>query len=379
VKKIFICYRRAETEYAAGALGRDLRIHFGEEQVFRDKEDIGAGVSWREKIRHEIGHDSALLVLIAKGWAEARDGKGERRLEQTDDSVRAEVCDGLRDGATVIPVLLENAEMPDEQGLPAELRPIAEHNARRLRDSDWAYDLSRICSDLEQAGFRPVARSAAAKPAAAGPPAISSAAPAESKRPRSVKTIISYVLAGIALASYSGAHDPAAHAGLAVLGGVALVLAVLAFRDYRQGKAGGKRSTIGAMVLAALTVLGNIGGAVGNAPSGDHRASPEKPAAQPPPPGAESGASDIAGAWKDATDGTQVVFEQSGLHVASAFATQEGMVRGEGTIAGREVQMTLSAGQHPIGMIYLTLSPDGRALEGNLVIKKKTSRIRLVR
>ena len=33
--KIFICYRRAEAEYAAGALSRELRRYFGDEQVFR--------------------------------------------------------------------------------------------------------------------------------------------------------------------------------------------------------------------------------------------------------------------------------------------------------------------------------------------------------
>ena len=43
MRKVFICYRRAEAEYAAGALGRELRAHFGEDQVFRDKEDIGGG------------------------------------------------------------------------------------------------------------------------------------------------------------------------------------------------------------------------------------------------------------------------------------------------------------------------------------------------
>ena len=47
MKKIFISYRRAEAEYAAGALGRELRAVFGEDLVFRDKENIGGGVSWK--------------------------------------------------------------------------------------------------------------------------------------------------------------------------------------------------------------------------------------------------------------------------------------------------------------------------------------------
>ena len=64
MRKIFITYRRMEAEYAAGALGRELRRHFGDEQIFRDKEDIAGGVSWKQQLLHEIDKDSALLVLI---------------------------------------------------------------------------------------------------------------------------------------------------------------------------------------------------------------------------------------------------------------------------------------------------------------------------
>ncbi|MBA2689551.1 MAG: hypothetical protein H0U63_01960 [Burkholderiales bacterium] len=66
MRKIFISYRRAEAEYAAGALGRELRHYFGDGQVFRDKEDIGGGVSWRKQVLAEIDADSALLVLTTR-------------------------------------------------------------------------------------------------------------------------------------------------------------------------------------------------------------------------------------------------------------------------------------------------------------------------
>jgi len=48
MRRIFVSYRRADSEYAAGALGRELRRFFGDEHVFRDKEDITGGVSWRQ-------------------------------------------------------------------------------------------------------------------------------------------------------------------------------------------------------------------------------------------------------------------------------------------------------------------------------------------
>jgi hypothetical protein len=156
MRKIFISYRRVDAEFPAGALGRDLRRLFGDERVFRDKEDVGGGVSWRKEVLREIDRDCALLVLIGREWANAKDAHGKRRLDNSDDPLRLEIADGLRDGATILPILLENAEMPSEEELPPELRPLAEYNALKLRDGDWQYDLDNIRRTLQKAGFKPV-------------------------------------------------------------------------------------------------------------------------------------------------------------------------------------------------------------------------------
>ena len=99
MRKIFISYRRVDAEYAAGALDRELRSYFGDEQVFRDKEDVGGGIAWRQEVLHEIDRNSVLLVLIGKDWANEKDAQGRRRLDNTDDPLRLEITDGLRDGA----------------------------------------------------------------------------------------------------------------------------------------------------------------------------------------------------------------------------------------------------------------------------------------
>ncbi len=166
MRKIFICYRRAEAEYAAGALGRDLRRHFGNEQVFRDREDIDGGDSWKKRALTEIDRDSAVLVLISKEWTCCTDELGNRRLENLHDPIRLEICDGIASSAAIIPVLLENSQMPNESELPPALKPMADFHALRLRDGDWQHDLDAICKTLERAGFKPVAtaeRSAALK------------------------------------------------------------------------------------------------------------------------------------------------------------------------------------------------------------------------
>jgi hypothetical protein len=54
MRKISINYRRVDAEYAAGALGCQLRRHFGDEQVFRDNENVGGGVAWSQEVLDEI-------------------------------------------------------------------------------------------------------------------------------------------------------------------------------------------------------------------------------------------------------------------------------------------------------------------------------------
>lgn len=154
MRKIFISYRRID-EIAAGRLGSDLRNHFGEDRVFRDKEDIGGGLSWRKEVLRAITKQSILLVLIGKDWANATDKHGMRRLNKSDDPLRLEITAALNEQAFIIPLLLQDAEMPSEEELPSELQALAEINALKLRDGDWVNDVDRICRTLAKAGFEP--------------------------------------------------------------------------------------------------------------------------------------------------------------------------------------------------------------------------------
>src|SRR5688572_15883337 len=340
MRKIFISYRRAEAEYAAGALGRELRRHFGNEHVFRDKEDIGAGVSWKQHVLDEIDEHSAMLVLMGKDWAKAADSQGVRRLDNPNDPIRIELTDGLNHRAAVIPVLLADAQMPSAADLPPELEAIAELNAVRLRDGDWQHDLDRICKTLERAGFKPASRMSPTSDETVERPGL--APPAEKVRGVPIKLIASYVIGVLALGGYAETHDSETYWGLALLSAIALVLAVLAYRDYQRGRSNSHWSAIGAIALAALGTLGYAGWAMDDERDSNSRVqSPDAPAPAPPaPPAGQSLASvppappapntaavppssappaaaaseppNIAGRWKDADDDTAILFTQDG-------------------------------------------------------------------
>jgi hypothetical protein len=64
VPRVIISYRRSDTEMAAGRLIEALARRFGNEQTFRDKENISAGVDWLNEIQHAIGSGDVVLALI---------------------------------------------------------------------------------------------------------------------------------------------------------------------------------------------------------------------------------------------------------------------------------------------------------------------------
>ena len=388
MRKIFISYRRAEAEYAAGALGRELRAHFGEHQVFRDKEDIGAGASWKKAVLGEIDRDSALLVLIGSQWTKAANAAGERRLDRADDPIVLEIADGIDDGASVIPVLLENAVMPNETELPQKLRAMAEFNALRLRDGDWVHDVERIVRALETAGFKPQAAPVAAPQAVLAAPAT-----------KSGKMIASYVVGVLALMGYKETHDAQTFWGLAIFGLVALVLGGLAYLDFRKGFARSQWPSLGAIVLGGFVTLGYTAWAldpnvpattpentVATTPAATAPAAPTTLLSTPPanvaanvPNAAANPVTTVAatpqanltGRWTDANDGTVISMTQRGERVEMAAATQAVAMHGDGTLVGRQLEMTLKVSGMDIGTLRMTLDPNGKRLAGAMNVQGK--------
>jgi hypothetical protein len=273
MRKIFVSYRREPDQYVAGNLCRDLRREFGEQQVLRDKDSIEGGVPWKQYVLEALDENAILLVLIGRDWVNTRAADGKRRLDAADDPVRLEIADALRDRATIIPLLLENAQMPAARELPQDLTPLAELNALKLRDGDWEADVARIVLRLEKLGTTRVA----------GPTAV--AAPPSVKR--SAKAISSLVLAGfVATGFFSDTLERDALVGFVILSLGALALAVFAFFDIRRGRTSGKGLAIGGMVASVLIALASIGLMEEKRPVTAVESPAPAPAVASPPPAA---------------------------------------------------------------------------------------------
>ena len=132
---IFISYRRDDARGASGRLYDWLRIGFGRERVFRDVHGIGVG-KWREKIDAALAQSTVCVAVIGPRWANA---DNLLRLEDESDTVRHELVTALAsDGLTLVPTLVEGAEIPKAATLPAVLRPLfGTWNVRRVTEDGW--------------------------------------------------------------------------------------------------------------------------------------------------------------------------------------------------------------------------------------------------
>jgi hypothetical protein len=156
MRTIFISYRRSDTEMAAGRLRDALVLHFGDEQIFRDKEAVFPGVDWRESVTLALSEPTTVvLALIGTGWVSERGRDGQRLIDSIDNANRIELMTALSGGLPTIPVLVGDAQMPHANELPETLRALTRINAVRLRDDDWTADIRRVIAALEERGVKP--------------------------------------------------------------------------------------------------------------------------------------------------------------------------------------------------------------------------------
>ena len=167
---IFISYRRDDAEGEAGRLFDDLRAKFGADSIFMDVMDIKPGRDFRKVIDENVSSCGVLLALIGKGWINARDDAGRRRLDDPQDFVRLETASALKRDIPVIPVLVHGASMPLAEQLPEELKELAYRNGIELTHARWESDVEVLIKALSRdvVGLPAWASGMKARPSAAG-------------------------------------------------------------------------------------------------------------------------------------------------------------------------------------------------------------------
>ena len=156
--RIFVSYRRDDARGDAGRLTDNLKLHFGDKQIFRDVEAIEAGVDFVEAINSAVSQCAVLLAIIGPNWLRLTDSQGRRRLDDPNDFVRLEIAAALQRNIRLVPVLVGGAVMPKAEDLPPGLETLARRQAHELSDGRWDFDVGQLVETLERVGIKPARR-----------------------------------------------------------------------------------------------------------------------------------------------------------------------------------------------------------------------------
>ena len=173
--RIFISYRRDDSQGFAGRIYDRLSGRFGADSVFRDINDIEPGRPWAEAIDQALGSCDVFVLLIGRGWLRAVDHEGHRRLDDAQDRHRREIETALNRDIRTFVVLMEDTPMPDREELPkaaAGQPPDGGTTAKGLQAlpdlqgiviADFAFDygIDRLIRSIETAAAHESAEAAA--------------------------------------------------------------------------------------------------------------------------------------------------------------------------------------------------------------------------
>lgn len=148
---IIISYRREDSLDVSGRIYDRLLTGFGNKDVFKDVDSIEYGSDFRVEIQKSLGRCRILLAIVGHDWLTVVDEEGKRRLECEQDYVRIEIETAIELGLTVIPVLINNAQMPKPKDLPESLRELSFLHAIQVRpDPDFHSDMDRLLRVLKK-------------------------------------------------------------------------------------------------------------------------------------------------------------------------------------------------------------------------------------
>jgi SIR2-like domain/TIR domain len=145
---IFINYRHEDMPFAATILYRELQGPFGKENIFFDEGTLRPGMRFLEEIKsHLAGPPGAFLALIGTKWLPTMIS---HRQQGDEDYVAKEIELALSNGWTVIPVLLNEASLPERDRLPPAVKALLDNQAARLRQTSLEDDIKNLSARLKE-------------------------------------------------------------------------------------------------------------------------------------------------------------------------------------------------------------------------------------
>jgi hypothetical protein len=146
--KICVSYRRTDSAMAGRIFDR-LVQRFGKQSLFIDIDNIPFGGDFRKHIDQALRSSDVLIALVGPKWV---GGEGKQaKISREADPVRVEIETALKQDIPVLPVLLDEARMPEPSELPESIREFAYRNAAEVESGrDFDIHVDRVIKAVEQ-------------------------------------------------------------------------------------------------------------------------------------------------------------------------------------------------------------------------------------
>lgn len=148
--KIFINYRREDSQADARSVYQRLQRTFGNRQLFMDVDTIEKGRDFREVLHDSLSECQLMLVILGRSWLGVRNDQGTRRLDDPNDFVRMEIAAALKRNIPVIPVRVGGAPMPSEAELPDNLQALARRQSAIVTHENFPHDMDGLEQDIRK-------------------------------------------------------------------------------------------------------------------------------------------------------------------------------------------------------------------------------------
>jgi hypothetical protein len=150
--KIFINYRTLDTGHATRLLAFTLRQTFGPDAVFVDTESIQLG-KWPAQINQALAAADLCLVVIGRQWL---NHENRARLKDRNDWVRKEIETSIQRKITIVPLLIDGAELPNAKAVPRSLAELSKGDDQQLglKHRSWDSDIDVLVKSLRKLGCK---------------------------------------------------------------------------------------------------------------------------------------------------------------------------------------------------------------------------------
>jgi hypothetical protein len=154
MSKIFLNYRRRDSAGHTGRLYDWLTKYFGQREVFFDINDLRVG-NFEKSILNELKSCRVFIPVIGKQWPSLFD-----MSQSTTDFVHKEIDFILSknrevdpsfvwSSVLVLPILVDNAAVPEEDKTPPDLRELLKQQMTVIDDRDFSGSVEKLIEKIE--------------------------------------------------------------------------------------------------------------------------------------------------------------------------------------------------------------------------------------